>query len=137
MAVGSRLAAGAKVTRTIRREFISRCYMLLIKFLFRTRFSDAQCGFKALSHEAARALLPHIRDNEWFLDTELLITAEKCGFRIKDVPVTWLEDPDSRVAIIQTAWRDLKGLCRLRFGGLAQAELPNSTTPECRRDLSF
>ena len=137
MAVGSRLAAGAKVTRTIRREIISRCYMLLIKFLFRTRFSDAQCGFKALSHGAARALLPHIRDNEWFLDTELLITAEKCGFRIKDVPVTWLEDPDSRVAIIQTAWRDLKGLCRLRFGGLAQAELPNSTTPECQRDLSF
>jgi len=124
IAVGSRLAAGAQVTRTQRREIISRCYMFLIKLLFRTRFSDAQCGFKAISRNAAKTLLPHIRDNEWFLDTELLITAEKRGFKIKDIAVRWLEDPDSRVAIFQTAWRDLKGLLRLRFGGLACVEPP-------------
>ena len=124
LAVGSRLARGAKVERALKREVISRCYVLLIRAFFQTRFTDAQCGFKAISRAAAQALLPHVRDNGWFFDTELLVTAEKRGFRIADIPVVWRDDPDSRVAILSTAWRDLKGLLRLRFGGLAPVTPP-------------
>ena len=103
MAVGSRLAAGAKVTRTIRREMISRCYMLLIKSLFRIHFSDAQCGFKALSQGAARALLPHILDNEWFLDTELLTTAETNNAREAFKKYQWPVIDVTRKSIEETA----------------------------------
>ncbi len=126
LAVGSRLAKGARVSRrTLKREVISRSYNLLIRSMFFSRFSDAQCGFKGLSREAAQALVPHVKDTGWFFDTELLLLAEKRGFRIKDIPVTWTDDPDSRVKVVSTAWGDFKGLLRLRFGGIPKVERPN------------
>jgi glycosyltransferase involved in cell wall biosynthesis len=119
IAVGSRLAKGATVhRRMLKREIASRGYNLLIKGMFFTKFSDAQCGFKAMTSTAAQALLPHIKDTGWFFDSELLIIAEKRGFHIKDVPVTWTDDPDTRVKVVRTAIRDVQGLLRLRFGGL-------------------
>ena len=125
LAIGSRLASGASVNRrTLQREITSRSYNLLIKAMFFTRFSDAQCGFKALTRAAAQALVPRVVDQAWFFDTELLILAEKRGFHIKDIPVTWTDDPDSRVKVIRTALDDIKGLLRLRFGGLPQVSGP-------------
>ncbi len=125
LAIGSRLAKGATVRlRALKREVISRSYNLLIKAMFFTGFSDAQCGFKGMTRAAAQALLPHVRDQGWFFDTELLILAEKRGFRIMDVPVTWTDDPDTRVKVVRTALDDLKGLLRLRFGGLPRVERP-------------
>ncbi len=118
IAIGSRLSKESKVTRSFRREFISRTYNLMIKSMFFTGFPDAQCGFKAMTSAAARALLPHVQDQGWFFDSELLILAEKNGYRIKEGPVTWTDDPDSRVRILSTAYGDLKGLLRLRFGGI-------------------
>ena len=119
VAYGSRLARGAKVyKRTLKREITSRCYNLLIKLMFCNGFSDAQCGFKAITRDAAQAILPHVVDNAWFLDTELLLIAEKRGFRLRGVPVVWTDDPDTRVRILRTSWEDVKGLLRLRFGGI-------------------
>ncbi len=118
VATGRRLGPGATVIgRKLQREIASRGYNLLIKLAFRTRFTDAQCGFKALSRRAADALLPLIRNNEWFFDTELLILAEKKGYRIKQIPVRWVDDPDSRVKLISTAIEDLRGLWRLKRAG--------------------
>jgi glycosyltransferase involved in cell wall biosynthesis len=114
MATGSRLAKGAQTTRSFRREFISRCYNLFIKALFFTRFADAQCGFKAISRQAAQELVPLIDNQEWFFDTELLILAEKGGYRVKEIPARWTEDPDTRVNVRATVWEDLKGLARMR-----------------------
>jgi glycosyltransferase involved in cell wall biosynthesis len=124
IAIGSRLARGARVRRSLKREVLSRGYNLLIRLLFWTPFTDAQCGFKAIAREAARALLPHIKDNAWFFDTELLITAAKRGYRIKEVPVVWVEDPDSRVKILRTVGQDLAGLLRLRLGGIPRVGPP-------------
>ncbi len=124
VATGSRLARGARTTRSLKREVISRVYNLLIKALLWTRFSDAQCGFKALSRDAARVLVPLVRDEAWFFDTELLVIAEKRGFKVKDIPVTWREDPDSRVKIVKTVLEDLRGLARLRFGGIPPVSPP-------------
>lgn len=116
IAIGSRLKRGARVTRQWKREIISRGYNLLIKALFpRRTFSDAQCGFKAISRKAADRLLPVIENNEWFFDSELLLRAERAGFRIAEVPVEWIEDLDSRVNIVATAVEDVKGLLRVRF----------------------
>ncbi|MDP6494124.1 MAG: glycosyltransferase family 2 protein [Dehalococcoidia bacterium] len=122
VAIGSRLMKGSVVRRrTLKREITSRGYNLIIKAAFFTRFSDAQCGFKAISRNAAQFLIPKIQDQGWFFDSELLILAEKGGFHIKDVPVEWTDDPDTRVRVIKTATDDLKGLLRLRLGGLSKA----------------
>ena len=113
VAIGSRLARGARVQRGPKREFISRSYNQLLRTALHARFSDAQCGFKALRAEVARRLLPDVRDQGWFFDTELLVLAQRRGMRIHEVPVDWIDDPDSSVDIAATAWCDLKGVARL------------------------
>ena len=113
VAIGSRLAKHSQTTRGLKREVISRCYNAIIKLTSRTTFSDAQCGFKAIRREIAQHFLPHIKDNEWFFDTELLIKAERAGVVIHEQPVAWIEDTDSRVNIVKTAVDDLKGLYRV------------------------
>jgi len=113
VAIGSRLARGAHVVRGPKRELISRAYNLILRTFLRGRFSDAQCGFKALRADAARQLLPLIEDDQWFFDTELLVMAERLGLRISEVPVDWVDDPDSRVQIVRTALDDLHGVWRM------------------------
>jgi hypothetical protein len=116
VAIGSRLSRGSRVVRGPKREFISRGYNLLLRGTLQARFSDAQCGFKAIRADVARQLLPLVRDTGWFFDTELLVLAERAGLRIHEVPVDWVDDPDSRVDIVATAMADLKGIWRLTRG---------------------
>jgi len=118
IAIGSRLMQASIVARRLKREVLSRGFNLLIRLLFRTKFSDAQCGFKALRREAAQVLLPHIVNNGWFFDAELLILAEKNNFRIFEAPVEWMEDLDSRVHLTSTAMEDIRGLARMRTSRL-------------------
>ncbi|SDM40313.1 bifunctional glycosyltransferase family 2/GtrA family protein [Allokutzneria albata] len=113
VAIGSRLARGARVVRGPKREFISRCYNLILRGTLRARFSDAQCGFKAIRKDVAERLLPLVEDPGWFFDTKLLVLAERSGLRIHEVPVDWVDDPDSRVDVIATAIADLRGVARL------------------------
>ncbi len=113
VAIGTRLAPGARVIRGTRREVISRCYNLLLHATLRVGFSDAQCGFKAIRADQARALLPLTEDVSWFFDTELLVLAERAGLRIHEIPVDWIDDTDSRVDLIATALADLRGIARL------------------------
>ena len=113
LAIGSRLRHDSRVSRGPRRELISRGYNLLVRGTLRTRFSDAQCGFKAIRADVAREVLPLVEDNDWFFDTELLVVAERAGLRIHEVPVDWVDDPDSRVDIVRTALDDGRGLARL------------------------
>jgi len=116
VAIGSRLMKGSRVVgRTLKREITSRAYNILIKAMFFQSFSDAQCGFKALRREVAQEIVPFVQDNAWFFDTELLLLAEKRGHRIKEVPVEWTDDPDTRVEVLKTALDDVRGLLRVRF----------------------
>jgi glycosyltransferase involved in cell wall biosynthesis len=128
IAIGSRLARGAHVVRGAKREVISRGYNLILRALLRARFSDAQCGFKAVRADALEDLLGAVHDDSWFFDTELLVQAQRRGMRIHEVAVDWIDDPDSRVEIIPTALADLRGVARLaldqpaaRFGGVGIA----------------
>jgi glycosyltransferase involved in cell wall biosynthesis len=114
IAIGSRLAPGARVTRSLRREIISRSYNLLLRGLLGVTFADAQCGFKAARREAVRDLLADTEDDGWFFDTELLYLAQRNRLAIREIPVCWVEDRDSRVALIATALADLRGIARLR-----------------------
>ncbi len=114
IAIGSRLTSGARVSRGPKRELISRGYNLIVRPSLGSRFTDAQCGFKALRTDTARVLLPLVEDQGWFFDTELLVLAERRGLRIHEVAVDWVDDPDSRVHIVSAAAADLRGIWRLR-----------------------
>ena len=114
LAAGTRLGPGTETTRSLKREVLSRGFVLLINLLFGTQLRDTQCGFKAVSKPAAQKLLPLIRDTGWFWDTELLLLGAKGGWNVTFLPVRWVEDPDSRVRVVSTVWRDLRGLARMR-----------------------
>jgi glycosyltransferase involved in cell wall biosynthesis len=131
--IGSRLAPGARVTRGVRRELISRAYNLLLHLLLGVGFSDAQCGFKAARREVIDALLDDVEDESWFFDTELLYLAQRRRFAIREIPVRWIEDDDSRVDIIATAREDLHGIMRLRRDGHKETGLPESSLLEQAR----
>ncbi len=123
LAIGTRLHRGSRVIRGAKREFISRSYNLMLRHTLSTRFTDAQCGFKAIRREVATHLLPLVEDNEWFFDTELLVLAERSGLRIHEVPVDWIDDLDSRVHIVNTAKADMRGIARL-VHAFATGKLP-------------
>ena len=113
VAIGCRLSPAASVARAPKRELISRTYNLLLRSVLATRIHDAQCGFKAVRSDIARRLLPAVQDDGWFFDTEMLLLAERNGLRIHEVPVDWVDDPDSRVHITSTALTDLRGTARM------------------------
>ena len=135
VAIGSRLAPGARVARRPKRELISRGYNLILRTVLATRVRDAQCGFKAVRAGVAQRLVPAIKDDGWFFDTELLLLAERNGLRIHEVPVDWIDDADSRVHVLSTAIGDLRGTLRMayRFAtGRGRVDLG----PVARRPLS-
>lgn len=113
LAIGTRLNRSSRVVRGAKREFISRCYNLMLRTFMGAHFSDAQCGFKAIRADVAQKLLPHTEDAAWFFDTEMLVLAEKVGLRVAEVPVDWTDDPHSSVDVVKTATDDIKGMIRL------------------------
>jgi putative flippase GtrA len=143
IAIGSRLSRGARVVRGPRRELISRAYNLLLRLVLRTGFRDAQCGFKGGRAATVRALLPLIEDDGWFFDTELLVLAERSGLRIHEVPVDWVDDPDTSVHLWRTAVGDLKGVWRILrhprwliddgMAGVSRPDLPVGLGPQLVR----
>lgn len=117
IAIGSRLAKGARTRRSFKREVTSRGYVMIIRAFYpRLKISDAQCGFKAMNRRVVDDLVPRIENRMWFFDTELLILAHRAGMRICELPVRWVEDPDTKVKIVSTAVEDIRGLLRMRFG---------------------
>lgn len=122
VSIGSRLVRGARVVRSTRRELISRCYNLLLRVVLGVGFRDAQCGFKAVRADVARRLVPRVQNRNWFFDTELLVQAERAGLRVHELPVDWIEDPDSRVDLMATAVEDIRGVWRLATGRWFEAK---------------
>ncbi len=125
LAIGTRLARSARVVRGPRREFISRSYNLLLHAALGTRFSDAQCGFKAIRADRAAVLLPLVQDNGWFFDTELLVLAERAGLRVHEVPVDWIYDPDSHVSTFSPRPSRTCAASRVSVSGSCAARLPS------------
>ena len=129
VSIGSRLLPDAEIVRSFKREVLSRTYNAIVRGFLHYGIVDAQCGFKAIRTSLARELIPRIEDNGWFFDTELLALAHRSGLRINQVPVHWIEDPDSRVRIVQTAIDDLKGVWRVwldgKRDGIARADDEN------------
>jgi putative flippase GtrA len=138
LAIGTRLARGSRVVRGAKREVISRCYNLILRGTLAARFTDAQCGFKAIRGDVAALLLPLVEDTGWFFDTEMLVLAQRSGLRVHEVPVDWVDDPDSRVDVVATAVADLRGVARLARG-LLSGSIPVGRVRDrfCERDVDF
>jgi glycosyltransferase involved in cell wall biosynthesis len=119
LAIGSRLVPGATVERALGREVMSRAYNGIVRTVLGARFHDAQCGFKAIRRDLAEELLPQVADDGWFFDTELLVLAQRRGRRIAELPVRWIDDPDTSVRVLPTVWADLRGVARLARAGRA------------------
>jgi glycosyltransferase involved in cell wall biosynthesis len=126
VAAGSRLSGASETTRSLKREVLSRSFVLLITLMFRARLDDTQCGFKAIGRDCAQHLLPMVRDTGWFWDTELLLMASKGGWKVAFVPVRWVEDTDSRVKVFSTVWKDVKGLVRMLRFDWSRARKPDA-----------
>ena len=139
VATGSRLMKASSVRRSWNREIISRAYNLLLRLALKSPVSDAQCGFKAASREVIGSVVPEVEDQSWFFDTELLVLSAARGYAVKELPIVWNEDDDSRVKIIRTAWADLKGVWRVhrtltrgRYGISRTPALKTRTQPRER-----
>lgn len=113
LVIGSRLMPASHTRRRLHREVLSRTYNALVRRVFRTRISDHQCGFKFMTRETCRDLVPRTEDEIWFFDTELLVLAERSGRRVVEIPVDWIEDLGSTVRIVRTILDDLRGMWRL------------------------
>jgi len=112
--VGSRLGAGSRTSRSFGREVISRVYNVLVRRLLRSHVSDNQCGFKFLRRTAALRLLPLIKNDLWFFDTELVFWSLRLGLAIKELPVKWSANRKSTVKLLPTMIEEFSGVLRLR-----------------------
>lgn len=92
MAIGSRFHRDSSVRRSLSRRLVSRCYRRFLRLALGTRINDAPCGFKAASAEVVENIVPFVRDDRWFFDTELVIRAERGGYEVREIPVVWRED---------------------------------------------
>jgi Glycosyl transferase family 2 len=113
LAIGTRYAQASYVDRSVKRAIFSRSLNYLLRHSIGARFSDAMCGFKAARREVIQDLLPHVRDNKWFFDPEMLLQAQRRGLRIHEVPVVCIDDPDSTVHVVRDARDDLIAMARV------------------------
>jgi uncharacterized protein (TIRG00374 family) len=106
VATGSRWMPGEEADRPAKRGVPSRAYNLFVRLLLRSGLRDHQCGFKAVSRDAFEELHHDIRDNHWFWDTELLVRAQRRGYRVREFPVEWTPMDDTKVELV----RDVLGM---------------------------
>jgi len=115
---GSRLLPESKTTRSWWREASSRSYNWLSRLMLGHRFSDLQCGFKALNREVFERVEPFLQDKNWFFDTELIIFAKYFNFRLLEIPVDWQENRyaqrASRIKVFKDTYAFVKNLFVLR-----------------------
>jgi glycosyltransferase involved in cell wall biosynthesis len=104
ISIGSRYLKKSVVKRGLNRAIFSKLYNQLLALLFKTNVKDMQCGFKAVNEDIIKKHIPRIKDDSWFFDTELVIMAENQGYTIKEIPVSWKSNPESKLKIIKVGF---------------------------------
>jgi hypothetical protein len=99
---------------------------MLLRRLLHVPFTDAQCGFKAARRDSVTPILGEVENQNWFFDTELLYIAQQEGLTLFELPVHWVEDPDSSVHLAATVVEDLRGIRRLRRARRRRAAEPSA-----------
>ncbi len=118
LVIGSRLSASSKIRRSILRETTSRVFNFLSRLVLPNKVSDLQCGFKAVRLDVFKKLAPLIEDDFWFFDTELVVFAQHFNYRIKELPVNWVESRDirrvSKVRVFRDVLKSFKNILKIR-----------------------
>lgn len=124
--IGSRAMAESRITihQPWYRETMGKIFNVLVRLLLLSRFRDTQCGFKCYRREAALAIAARQRIRGFAFDVEHLLIARKCGFRVVSLPVTWVNNPDTRVHAVKHSLRMLRDLFRIRFLAFLRAYRP-------------
>lgn len=116
--VGSRFHEDSKVKRVLVRKIFSRGYQFMLKILLGVKIKDVPCGFKAINQKIKENILPKIQNTKWFFDSELVILAEKAGYKIQEIPVDWVDprsaEDKSRVNPVGLAFAYLKEIINLK-----------------------
>ncbi len=114
--IGSRKMEGANVVRhqPLWRETLGKVFTFLSDVIATRGISDVTCGFKCFSNESAHAVFRLSRISDWSFDAEVLFISQHLGYRIKEVPVTWLDEPGTKVRLWKDALKALRGLFRIR-----------------------
>ncbi|MEF8781687.1 MAG: flippase-like domain-containing protein [Haloarculaceae archaeon] len=105
-ATGSRWLPDSRADRPAKRGIPSLGYNTLVRLFLRSSLRDHQCGFKAFDREALFDVLGEVEDEHWFWDTEVLVRAQRAGYRVREFPVDWTPKGDSKVDIV----RDVFGM---------------------------
>jgi len=104
VSTGSRMLPESKVERTLRRSISSKSYNFLVRRLLGSKVKDHQCGFKAFKKEAVLSLLGEVAATHWFWDTEILVRAQRHGFKVKEIPVEWTSGKGTKVNLAKDSW---------------------------------
>jgi dolichyl-phosphate beta-glucosyltransferase len=116
IAIGSRRVASGKVRRNRHplRSLVGRSFARLAKVMLGLSVHDTQCGFKMFRREVAEKLFPQMREDGYYFDLELLILADRYGYRVKEVPINWADKPGSRMSFVRELGRMIVAFRRLR-----------------------
>jgi dolichyl-phosphate beta-glucosyltransferase len=117
IAIGSRALpeSNLAVHQPPLRELIGRCFNLVVRILAVPGIHDTQCGFKLFSRAAAHDIFPLLTVDQWAFDVEALLVARKMGYQIAEVPVTWVNDENSKVNVARDFVRTVLDLGRIRL----------------------
>ncbi|MCZ7392732.1 MAG: dolichyl-phosphate beta-glucosyltransferase [Candidatus Methanoperedens sp.] len=114
-ATGSRLLAESDVKRPLKRELASRGFNFLTRLLLGSKLYDHQCGFKSFKRDSIFAIMDAVKDTHWFWDTELLVRAQRAGYRIKEFPVEWKHGGATKVNLIKDVFGMGSSIFRLWY----------------------
>jgi len=118
IAHGSRKMSGCHIERpqNFYRRICSKIFhwFVLHDMKIPTEFTDTQCGFKIYKGDVARKLYGQCKTDGFVFDIEIIMLAQKEGLRIKEFPIDWRCDPDTRLSPSRSSWQILKDLLQIR-----------------------
>ena len=110
---GSRMLPESKVQRSLRRSISSKTYNFLVRHMLGSKLKDHQCGFKGFKKEPTLALLDEVEATHWFWDTEMMVRANRKGYKIKEIAVEWNGGQDTKVSLFKDSWNMFKQIMGL------------------------
>ena len=121
VAIGSRWLEKQRQTihQPLYRRFFGRCFNWVTRLMMGLPFKDTQCGFKAFHRQAAQVIFRLQRIERWGFDPEILFIAQKLGYEIREVPVTWGHDERSRMSYLKDGMKMLEEMAVIRANSVA------------------
>ncbi|MCW4023644.1 MAG: glycosyltransferase family 2 protein [Candidatus Bathyarchaeota archaeon] len=101
---GSRMLQQSKVERSGTRSLASKSYNFLVRLFLGSKIKDHQCGFKAFKREPTLKLIDEVQAPHWFWDTEILVRAQRSGYKVKEIAVDWISGSDTKVKLFHDSW---------------------------------